>query len=99
MTGYRLTPAAELDLDEIWDYTAERWSAEQAESYLSVIRDACEGLANGLRRGRSIDEIRTGYWKLSVGSHFLFYRFGESGAGEIMRILHQRMDVSRHLGR
>lgn len=40
--------------------------------------------------------IRKGYFKLRTGSHVLFFRVGENDI-EIMRILHQRMDVDRHL--
>jgi toxin ParE1/3/4 len=30
-----LLPAAETDLSDIWDYTAERWSLKQAGNYAS----------------------------------------------------------------
>ena len=93
----RASAAAESDLDAIWDYTAERWGVEQAESYVSAIRDACDAPAAGRRLGRSIEPVRPGYWKLPVGSHFLCYRLGERGGIEIIRILHQRMDIGRHL--
>jgi plasmid stabilization system protein ParE len=34
MTGhFALTPRAQRDLAEIWDYTAERWGLDQAETY------------------------------------------------------------------
>ena len=34
MTGhFVLTPRARADLDEIWDYTADRWGLDQAETY------------------------------------------------------------------
>ena len=33
----KLTPAAQRDLNGIWDYTAEVWSASQAEKYLAGI--------------------------------------------------------------
>ena len=34
MTGrFVLSPRAESDLDEIWDYTAERWGLDQTETY------------------------------------------------------------------
>ena len=34
MTGHFVfTPRAQSDLDEIWDYTADRWGLEQAETY------------------------------------------------------------------
>lgn len=41
MTGYTLTPAAQGDLDGIWDYTAATWGENQAVRYLEDLRDAC----------------------------------------------------------
>jgi toxin ParE1/3/4 len=34
MAEFRLTPAAERDLEGIWDYTQEQWGDEQADRYL-----------------------------------------------------------------
>ena len=96
MTGYILSPAARADLDSIWDYTTETWSLDQAERYVLDIRVACEALASGQRQGRSADDIRVGYRKLAVGAHFLFYRMTDEGLIDVIRILHQRMDVPAH---
>lgn len=98
MRGYVLSPSARADLDAIWDYTVERWGEVQAERYVFAIRDACAALAAGSRIGKAIDEIRPGYRKLAVGSHILFYRIGNVGRIEIVRILHQRMDVGSRIG-
>jgi toxin ParE1/3/4 len=97
MMGYRLSPAAQVDLGRIWDYTARNWGMEQAERYILGIRDACAALAEGTRPGRAIDDIRPGYWKLPVQSHVLFYRVTGSRMIEVMRILHQKMDVTARL--
>ena len=96
MPGYALSPAAQVDLSEIWDYTAEHWSEAQAERYTRGIQATCEGLSDGTLVGLSAEDIRTGYRKIAVGSHVMYYRERE-GALEIVRILHRRMDVSRHL--
>ena len=34
MSRYLLSPATQADLEHIWDYTADRWDADQAEEYL-----------------------------------------------------------------
>lgn len=92
---YRLSPLAEADLEEIWLYTFRTWSVEQADSYHGGLVTAFEGLAAGHKKGRPVD-IREGYLKYAVGSHLVFYRV--TGAGvDVIRILHQKMDVSRHL--
>lgn len=96
MTRYRLTPAAQRDLSAIWDFTAERWDADQAERYIGEIRSAIERVASDPRRGRSRDEVRRGYRSYAVVSHVAFFRIGAE-AIDVVRILHQRMDPARHV--
>lgn len=96
MTRYRLTPAAQRDLTSIWDFTEERWDVRQAETYVTEIRAAIERVADDPGRGRACDEIREGYRRYSIGSHLLF-SIGRSGGVDVIRILHQRMDPTRHL--
>jgi len=93
--SYKLSPLAEADLEEIWFYTFKTWSLEQADTYQVDIVAAFEGLAAGTKVGRPVD-IRDGYFKYAVGSHFVFYRQSDSSL-DVIRILHQRMDTSAHL--
>jgi plasmid stabilization system protein ParE len=37
MAEYRLSPAAERDLESIWTYTREEWGVEQAERYTDLL--------------------------------------------------------------
>ena len=48
------SPAAEADIGEIWDYSADRWGPDQADSYTDTIRDACYALARGAKQGRPL---------------------------------------------
>lgn len=93
--GYLLSPLARSDLEDIWRYTFEKWSPEQADRYHGVIMTAILALADGSISG-SRTNVRESYFKLRAGSHILFYRIAGTDL-EIMRILHQRMDVDRHL--
>ncbi|SKB00736.1 toxin ParE1/3/4 [Agreia bicolorata] len=96
MNQYRLTPAAQNDLSSIWDFTQERWDMGQAESYVTEIRFAIERVTADAKRGRACDDIREGYRRYAIGSHLIF--FVERGYGiDVIRILHQRMDPTRHL--
>lgn len=96
MKPYRLTPAAQHDLSEIWDYTQGRWDTAQAERYVLEIRGAVERVAVDPERGRACDEIRPGYKRYSIGSHLVFY-VETRDTVDVIRILHQRMDPTRHL--
>lgn len=95
-SDYKLSPLARADLEEIWLYTLKTWSVARADTYHRKLVNAFEALAAGTRQGRHVDHIRRGYFRLAVGSHFIFYR--ESGeAIEIVRVLHKRRDIERHL--
>jgi toxin ParE1/3/4 len=96
MSKYVLLPRAQADLDEIWDYTADRWNEDQADRYLTDIRRAIEAVAREPHRSRPCDNVRRGYRKYPTGSHVLFIRI-VSGGIEVVRILHQNMDFERHL--
>jgi toxin ParE1/3/4 len=99
MTGrYVLSPRAQADLDNIWDYSAKRWGKEQAEAYTREIWQRIEKVAARPATGQECSDIRVGYYKISCGSHFLFYRIVGDGI-DVVRILHERMDFERHIPR
>lgn len=96
MSRYRFTPAAQRDLSSIWDYTVERWDAYQAETYVLEIKGAIERIAEMPARGRAVDEIRSGYRRYAIGSHLIFFTAHDECI-DVIRILHQRLDPTRHL--
>ena len=96
MTRFVLSPAAQADLDQIWDYTHERWGAEQAVGYLREIQRGVERVVANPMIGRACDEVRFGSRKHGVGAHMLYYRVLGGDVIDVVRILHQRMDVDRH---
>jgi toxin ParE1/3/4 len=95
-TGYKLSPRASRDLADIWLYTRETWSTVQADVYYRDLVEAMDGLARGTKRGKSIDGVRAGYLSCSSGAHRIIYR-QDGKQVSIIRILHQRMNVQRHL--
>ena len=96
MTGYVLSPLAQADMDEIWDYTDERWGIVQAKQYVRELQRAIETVARDPRRGRACDDIRPGYRKFPAGAHIIFF-LPLGDRVQIVRILHQRMDFDQHL--
>ena len=57
MKAIAFSPAAEADIDGIWDYSADRWGLDQADSYVDAIRDACYALAKGTKHGRPAEVL------------------------------------------
>ena len=89
MARYKLTNAAVKDLEEIWIYTYQNWSAEQVDRYFNLIIDEIEFLSSNPLSGRSMDYIKEGYRVSKVKSHLVFYKIITNEAIEIIRILHQ----------
>lgn len=96
MTRYRLSRRAKADLDEIWDYSLDRWGDQQAAAYQRQIYTAIGMIAERPDLGWADSNLRPGYRRRPAGSHVIFYRVG--GMVEIVRILHQSMDAKSRLG-
>lgn len=94
MKAVSFSPAAAADIDDIWDYTADRWGADQADNYTDVIRDACHALAKGTKQGRP--SVLPGFQKYLCGSHVVYF-LDYADHLNVIRILHQRQDAERHL--
>ena len=94
--SWTLTRAAVRDLEDIWRHTFERWSVEQADSYHNSMIAVFTELAAGHRRERKIAVPNHAYFYTPSGSHNIFFR-EEKTRIIIVRILHNRMDPSRHL--
>ena len=92
----RLSRRARSDLEDIFLYTAREWSPAQARVYVSVLHEAMTLIATKTHRAQSLDHVREGYRAYRVRSHLLIYR-ENADVTEIVRILHARMDVPRHL--
>lgn len=93
---YRISESAIKDLDCIWEYTFFNWSKEQADRYHSLIMNEIEFISQNSSSGKPINHIKEGYLVSYVKSHMIFFKRNE-GIVEIIRILHQKMDVESNL--
>ena len=84
------------DLEEIWLYTFQNWSLEQADRYHSLIYKEIDFLASKPGTGKDFSHIRKGYKSTKIRSHFIFYKYSSSEI-EIIRILHENMDIPNRL--
>lgn len=95
---YKISKQAEIDLENIWLYFFEEWSTEQADYYYDLIMDEIEHISENPKSGKDYGEIRKGYFRTRVKSHFIFYRVNlKEKHLEIIRILHQQMDLDSHI--
>jgi len=101
----RLARQAEFDLFEISKWTAENFGARQAEYYGETLSLAIEALNDGpeILGSKARDEIGQGIRTLHVashtrkGRHFVVFRVADEGVLDVLRLLHDSMDLARHL--
>jgi toxin ParE1/3/4 len=101
----RLGAAAEVDFANILKWTTETFGGRQSRVYRDTLVQAIGELADGpdVAGSKARDEIMTGLRTLHVarrgrrGSHFLMYRVAPKSTIEIVRILHDSMDLRRHV--
>ena len=92
-----MTNKAVGDLSDIWKYTAEKWSENQADTYYRMLINAFNEIAEKPEIGRRYTEVKENLLGFRAEKHIVFYRIIENGDILIIRILHERMDLKRRL--
>lgn len=95
---YKISNEAQNDLGNIWLYTFETYSKEQADRYYDLMLDEIEFIAENPNSGKDYSHVRKDYLRSKVKSHFIFYKINsKENSVEIIRILHQQMDIENRL--
>lgn len=94
--AFVISKKAISDIEEIWLYIGEKWSVEQADRYYNLIFDEIKYICKNRNAGKSMEHVRKGYRASKVKSHYIFYRVLNDTI-EIIRILHERMDIENRL--
>jgi toxin ParE1/3/4 len=113
MARFRLSRPAQIDLASILATSAERWGTDGRQVYAAVLADAMRHVADEPRGAltKKRTELRSGirsfhvrYARRSAATakvrravHVLYYRVVQEGVIEVVRVLHEKMDPSRHL--
>lgn len=101
----RLSHQAERDYADIVQWTTKTFGAGQAETYAQTISLAIQALMEGpdIPGSRMRDEIEPGIRTLHVarqgyrGRHFLVFRIARDRRIDVLRLLHDSMDLARHI--
>ena len=94
---YRLHPAALTDIDAIWDFTAQKWSVDQADAYLRGLFHAFASLIDFPERARERTEFDPPVRLLRCQSHLIIYRI-EADHIAIIRVPHMQQNWGALLG-
>ena len=101
----RLGAEAEKDFARILKYSSEMFGEMQAGVYRITLVEALTALHSGpdvagsAARGDILPDLRSLHVARNGrrGRHFILYRPAHGGVIEIMRILHDAMDLARHI--
>lgn len=93
MAKLKFTNNAVKDLTDIWSYTLDTWSENQADKYYKLLISACESIAKKPQLGKTYPAIYPDLMGKLTSKHIIFYRILEDETIEITRILHERMDL------
>ncbi len=91
-----LTQKAKNDLRLIAIYTFKTHGRAQRDHYIRQMDQSFHAIALTPALGQKIDTIREGYHRLPCGKHSIYYRILPENMVQIVRILHQRMDIKQH---
>ncbi|MET0759215.1 MAG: type II toxin-antitoxin system RelE/ParE family toxin [Flavobacterium sp.] len=97
MAKYHLTNKAVEDLSEIWDYTYNEWSEKQANKYYKFLLESCQEVANHPKFGKHYEEVQKDLLGFKSNHHIIFFIIISPKEIEIIRILHERMDLKSKL--
>ena len=97
MQEYIITEKALEDINNIWIYTAENWSVEQADRYYNLIIDEIEYIVENLNMASDVGKIRKSYKYSKVKSHLIFFKKDKTNEIEVVRVLHEGMDIANRL--
>lgn len=87
----KLHPAARTDLERIWQYSAETWSIERADTYLTDIDAAFDMIRSHPLAHPERPEFDPPIRVKTIRSHVILYRVEEQDV-IVLRIRHGRED-------
>ncbi len=96
MGRYRFSAKAEIDLENILDYTQVNWGRNQTAHYLDGLEELAQNLANNPELGIDRDSVAKELRSFPYKSHVIFYVKEKDGI-TIIRLLHKAMLPEKYL--
>jgi toxin ParE1/3/4 len=97
MVRFKLTNKAVDDLTQIWNYTFNKWSENQADIYYHMLIENFKEVASNPDLGKNYSGVTENLLGFKAGRHIIFYRRIDENEIEIIRILHEQMDLKNRV--
>jgi toxin ParE1/3/4 len=107
MTRLSISAAARRDIRQALDHSGRRWGAAQRQRYRALIGDGFKALLDNPNHpaSRARDEILPGVRTYHLakpgrpGRHLIVYRVGADDSVQVIRLLHDAMELEPALSR
>ncbi len=96
MATYKKSPAADIDLIEIWNYISQS-SFSKADKFLDLLEEQFKLLAEQPMIGRARSDLAPELRSFPVGNYITFYR-PKDGFVEIVRVLNAARNIEAMFG-
>jgi toxin ParE1/3/4 len=73
MPSYQLTNKATQDLEDIWNYTIDEWSENQADKYYFSLINSFTTLVNNPQICKNYNQIKSNLLRYLHNQHIIFY--------------------------
>jgi toxin ParE1/3/4 len=96
MADYRLSIAAEEDVQGLYQFSQILFGPRQTDIYMEGLGRAFHNLAQTPGMGRGAENLKPTFFQFRYQSHMIFYTI-EPDRIVIQRVLHGRMDFASRL--
>ena len=96
MSEYRLTSTAIRHIDEISDYSAERFGEVQTDAYMEGLKRAFGLLADFPKMGMAAFELRPKLRRFVYGSHVVFHT-PHADVVQVNAVIYGKREMRRHM--
>ncbi len=96
MSDYRLTQRAAMDLEELFEYSIERFGLTRTERYKAELGRCLDRIAFDPRIGWPVGGRTRPFFRYECLRHVVFFTLMPNGV-LVIRILHGAMAPERHL--
>ena len=97
MAKYFFTNKAVEDLSNIYEYTYQSWSENQADKYYKELISFCQMLSENPNIGKNYSEIASDIFGFLANRHIIFYRILDINEIEITRIIGANIDLKSRI--
>lgn len=93
MANYKLTKAADSDLESIAHYTISEWGIEQARRYVGKLDQCFQNIGAGEVFEKRFSHRMPQVYVTRCEHHYIFYLAPGGEQPIVIAVLHERMDM------